>query len=63
MIGNVGEGSNDTRPELAGCVFWNGLVGEDRCWCRVAAPGAEQEGGLEQGRRNWKNHFRKEMRN
>ena len=53
-------------PKLAGCVVRNGLVGEDGCWCgaaRLAATlGAEGEGELEQGRRNCKNHFRKEMR-
>lgn len=40
-------------PELAGCVFRNGLAGEDGCWCGAArltaAPGAEGEGGTRVG--------------
>lgn len=42
-------------------IFWKGLAGENGCW-RGAAPDAEGEGGgREQGRRNCKNHFGREI--
>lgn len=54
------------EPWLGACVFWNGLVEENGCWHRAARPavvlGTEGEEGLQQGRRNCKIHFRKEMR-